>query len=78
MEKKIRAKFECKRVNKVQGREEIEAEPVTGDSEENKTYSKWTPNGSLTLSITNPAAFGFFDPEYEYVVEFTKVLKKSE
>lgn len=28
--------------------------PVYGDSEENKRWSKWTPNGAIQFTVTNP------------------------
>jgi hypothetical protein len=35
---------------------------VTSDSEENKSWSKWTPSGSLEMVINNPAAYEQFKP----------------
>lgn len=39
---------------------------VTSDSEENKTWSKWTPSGNLELYITNPECFNKFTIGKEY------------
>lgn len=42
-----------------------------GDSEENKSFSKWTPSGEIKLSITNPDAIAFFDVGKPYYIDFT-------
>ncbi len=44
---------------------------VVDDSPENKSWSKWTPNGEVTLSITNPDAIDAFVPGKTYFVDFT-------
>lgn len=50
---------------------------VVSDSEENKTFSVYTPNASLKMHITNPEALDFFEPGKEYIVEFRKVEKEQ-
>lgn len=42
-----------------------------GDSEENKSFSKWTPQGSIEMTITNPAAVEFFEIGKAYYIDFT-------
>ncbi len=49
---------------------------VTNDSEENKTFSIYTPSATLEMHITNPNALGFFKAGKEYVCEFREVEKK--
>lgn len=44
---------------------------VTGGSEENKTWSKYTPSGALNFTVTNEACTQL-DPG-EYLVTLTKV-----
>ena len=46
--------------------------PVTSGSEENKSFSMYTPSGSIMLHITNPDAIDFFEAAAEYYVEFRK------
>lgn len=46
---------------------------VTNTSEENKTFSIYTPNASVKMHITNPDALDFFEPGAEYICEFRKV-----
>lgn len=45
---------------------------VTNTSEENKTFSIYTPNASVKIHITNPDALDFFEPGQEYTCEFKK------
>lgn len=46
--------------------------PVVSGSEENKSFSLYTPSGEIKLHITNPEALDFFEPAGEYDVEFRK------
>jgi hypothetical protein len=41
-----------------------------GDSEENKSFSKWTPQGEVTMMITNPEAIEFFELGKPYYIDF--------
>lgn len=45
---------------------------VTSGSEENKTFSMYTPSAQLSILINNPDALDFFEPGEEYVATFTK------
>jgi hypothetical protein len=40
---------------------------------DNKDWSKWSPSGQLTLSITNPDAAKFFRPGQVLWVDFSEV-----
>lgn len=51
--------------------EVINMAPVYGNGEENKSYFKATPSGSISLTITNKDAWGFFAQGKEYFVDFT-------
>jgi len=59
------------------GNDNIEANlsAVTNTSEENKTFSIYTPNASVKIHITNPDALDFFEPGEEYVCTFEKAVK---
>jgi len=48
--------------------------PVIKDSEENKTFAKFTPAGEMKLQITNPEALNFFQPGKEYILDITEVV----
>jgi hypothetical protein len=47
----------------------VELVPVSGP--ENKTWSQWTPGGSIKLHINNPVAFEAFKLGGTYFVDFT-------
>jgi hypothetical protein len=47
------------------------AYPADGSDEDN-TYSKFTPSASLEITVNNPALFGQFSPGEKYYVDFTK------
>lgn len=49
----------------------VKLTPVQGD--ENKTWSQWTPGGSVELSITNPEAIKAFEVGKDYFVDFSPV-----
>lgn len=68
----IRAKFQLVSADKHEHGVNVSLIPVYGDSEENKTYSKWTPYGELKLGVTNPDVQDFFEPGFEYVTLITK------
>lgn len=52
----------------------VKMSPVTGEgSEENKSFSKYTPGGDVKLFVTNPEVIGFFKPGNDYYLEFKKV-----
>jgi len=75
--KTLLAKFKVgSTVNYGNNNVEANLSAVTGDSEENKTFSKYTPNASVKIHITNPDALDFFEPGEEYVFEIKKAEKK--
>lgn len=45
--------------------------PVTGGSEENKKFFKWTPSGRIELGVVNAEAAALFEPGKEYYIDFT-------
>ena len=38
----------------------------------NESWSKWTPSGSLQMTITNPAAAAFFTVGKQVFIDFTE------
>jgi hypothetical protein len=50
--------------------------PADG-SDENNTFSKWSPSVSINIMIANPALFEKLVPGEEYYVDFTPVPKPS-
>lgn len=45
--------------------------PSDGSDEDN-TYARWTPNASLSFTITNPDLFEAFVPGQKYYVDFKR------
>ncbi len=50
---------------------EVRLMPVYGDSPENKSWSRYTPNGECRMTITNPEAIDAFVLGKDYFVDFT-------
>lgn len=72
----VRAKFRVESITKSAGGGVlVEMAPVTSGSEENRTFWKYTPSGSLKMSLTAgiPAADAF-EPGQEFYLDFTPVL----
>lgn len=40
---------------------------------EDQAFTKYTPNGNIEISITNPAAFGVFVPGKQVYVDFLPI-----
>lgn len=69
----VKAKFYIQKIEQVPHMEggTVHLAPVCR-GEANKTWSKWTPAGSLQMSILNPGAFEFFDS----IVKDTQAKKR--
>lgn len=74
------AKFNLNAVKKEDGSMEINGHAVTTGCEENKSFAKYTPGGSLSLSISEgtPAIENFEEGNHEYYVEIRKVEKAAD
>lgn len=76
MSKTILAKFKVGSVTDYGNKNEgVALSPVIGGSDENKSFSLYTPSGKIEMHINNPEACGFFIPGEEYYVEFKKAEK---
>lgn len=79
----MRAKFTIRSITQHDGgNETLKMSPVCRDggyppdgSDENNTYAKYSPSGSLELMIANPALFGQFKPGQTFYIDFTEVTK---
>lgn len=70
----VRAKFVCESVTNYEGSKTAKLRAVYGNAEENADFTKYTPNGSIEVNITNEApADGVFSPGKNYYVDFTEV-----
>lgn len=71
----IKAKFVVESVTQLVGQQIIEAKPVVNGSEENKSFSKWTPGGILKLWITNETpAYEQLKPGQEFLMEINPII----
>lgn len=64
-----RAKFLCTSIKETMSGKVIELNPVTGVSEENKNFFKWTPSGKIEMGIVNDNVKFLIGKEY--YVDFT-------
>lgn len=76
----MRAKMKIDRVEKHSETQETlhfravcrsDSYPADG-SDENNTYAKFSPSGTLSLTVANPALIGKFAEGEEYYLDFTK------
>lgn len=76
---KMRAKMKVTSVMVMEGSENVMMNavcksgnyPEDGTDEDN-TFAKWTPTGTIQLAITNPALHGQFKPGQKFYVDFTE------
>lgn len=74
----VRAKFQCQSINHIlthlPGEQTaiLTFAPVYDNGNgENKTWSKYTPQGKLEMTVTNPDAVGAFEVGKSYYLDFT-------
>jgi hypothetical protein len=68
----VRAKFVVDSISKTRyGHHSIKLSPVSGGSEENKTFWKYTPSGNIEFQCVNDDAVNQFEVGKEYYVDFT-------
>lgn len=70
----MRAKFNVSNVKNESWGEEVELHAVYSNENntEDNQFSQATPNGRLTMTISNPAAKGFLQPGKSYYLDFTE------
>lgn len=69
---RVVAKFKCESVLQFREGEHVSLTVVTSDTAENKVWSRYTPNGNLSMMITNEEALGQFKPGVEYLITIEK------
>jgi hypothetical protein len=73
----VRLKFKCTKktevhcANPADNYFELEFNPVTGGSDENKTFWKWTPTGQIKFNTLNMDAAKEFTAGYDYYFDIT-------
>lgn len=74
---KVRAKFRCLSVEDFGDHKKATLGAVMDDSEENKSFAKYTPSGTLHIGIDGDApAAAFFKPKKEYYLLFEEIEKE--
>jgi len=68
---KIRAKMKVSDVTMNGTTEQVTLYAVSGGSEENKSFAKYTPYASFIISIDNPSAQGVLVKDKEFYLDFT-------
>lgn len=75
----VTAKFRCTSLNYldpgVNSKDviaQLKLSAVYGDGKENKEWSKYTPTGEITMTVTNPTAVDYFRPGKEYYIVFNE------
>ena len=75
----MRAKMKIESVERFDTSERLKMRPVckpggypADGSDEDNTFAKFSPSGSLELTITNPNLIGKFNPGEAYYLDFTK------
>lgn len=69
----VRAKFYVYSVTRTTGGSvNVQLQPVTSGSEENKSFWQYTPSGKLEMNMNaGVAAADAFEPGQEYYIDFT-------
>lgn len=80
MSAKMRAKMVINTITQYQGGEALEMSAVSRSSaypedgsDEDNTYSKFTPSATVKINIANPALAGQFKVGEKFYVDFTPV-----
>ena len=71
----ITAKFRCSSVeirDSSPNVEIVKLAPVYAENGPNKEWSKWTPSGSLEMTISNPDAQGQIKAGGEYMIQISE------
>lgn len=72
---KVRAKFVCNGIkdDSFNKQKSVSFTPVINGSDENKSFSKYTPSGSAFMCISyETTAANFFEEGKEYYLDFIK------
>lgn len=78
----VRAKFRVSSIESYSkdpaGQKKIRLFAVYDDGvEENRRFAKYTPNGSMEITIDNPPAAAFFEIGREIYVDFSEVASEG-
>ena len=68
----MRTKFICSSVEDFGEQKQDHLSAVTGGSEENDSFNKFTPAGQFAISINKEGAMDYFKPGKEYYLDFSE------
>lgn len=69
---KVRAKFMVQFVQDYGTWQKVALSAQYSSSKEDNQFAAATPSGTLEMTISNPAVFGFLKPGKQYYLEFTE------
>lgn len=70
----FRAKFQCHAVENQIGQQVVKALPVVGNSVENQSFSRYTPNAKFEMTISNEtSAYDQIKPGQEFYMDITPI-----
>lgn len=67
----VRAKFRVSEKTLLEQGGKVKLTAVSGGSEEDKEFFKYTPGGSIEMQVLNDTALAAFEPGKFYYVDFT-------
>lgn len=75
----VSARFKCDHITDYGSSKEVKFSAVYSNDKTNPnyTYSLYTPSGSLSMMITNPAAYDQFKPGKIYDLAFTEYVEPT-
>jgi hypothetical protein len=77
----VRAKFQCTRIEQgaygLEGHNHSAITMTAVSGNENKSWSKWTPSGQLTMTVNNPEAVKQFEIGKHYFLDFSEAPAKE-
>lgn len=71
----VHARFRCDSVLQCENQATVKLEVVTKSNQGNEDWSKWTPCGSISLTVTVPETAKAFVPGKIYAIQFEQVDK---
>lgn len=66
-----RAKFSCTSVKKSPYGEEISLWALYSNNKEDNQFAAATPSGTMSMMVSNPAVFGFFQEGKQYYLDIS-------
>ncbi len=73
----VHARFRCDSVLQCENQATVCLQPVTKNNQGNEEWSKWTPNGSISLTVTVQETAKAFVPGKIYAITFESLENTS-